>query len=427
MLKKLFNLSGIFLIFALIIIFLGYLLIDNNLFSFKDKLYSKFPNIELRKYVFNKKSKMENFNNDYNEKFLPYTQFEKLNYIKKKIKFEKNLISQNNNLDKSIAYKRYNSFFIDLFEDKLILTDHLGNVYFIDQFELFSKKKEQLFAKNIKSNLKATRVFDAYVYKQKIFISYTLNNDNCNSINVSYANINFENLKFEKFYNPKTCNDTGSPGRIHFFSKNEEPGLLLSTSEGSHDKPGKLTQDKNSIFGKILFLQLKDGKAQIISLGHRVIQGLYADQNKIIATEHGPKGGDEINLIFDEKNYGWPVVSLGERYDFKYGKEILSYKKDHKKNNFKEPVFSFIPSIGISEIIKLPKTFSAYYDKHFLLSSLNGRSIYLIRFSDNFEKIITIEKVFINNRIRDLKFVSKNNSIILALEENGEIGILSKN
>ena len=53
MLKKLFNLSGIFLIFALIIIFLSYLLIDNNFFSLKDKLYSNFPNIELRKYVFN--------------------------------------------------------------------------------------------------------------------------------------------------------------------------------------------------------------------------------------------------------------------------------------------------------------------------------------------------------------------------------------
>ena len=427
MLKKLFNLSGIFLIFILFIIFSSYLLIDNNFFSLKDKLYSNFPNIELRKYVFNKKSKMENFNNDYNEKFLPYTQFEKLDYIKKKIKFEKNLISQTNNLDKSISYKRYDTFFIDLFKDKLILTDHLGNVYFIDQSKLFSKKEEQLFAKNIKSNLKVSRVFDAYVDEEKLFISYSLNSDNCNTINVSYANINFNTLQFKEFYNPKSCNETGSPGRIQFFIKDEEPGLLLSTSEGTHDKPGDSTQDKNSIFGKILFLQLKDGKAQMLSLGHRVIQGLYADKNKIIATEHGPKGGDEINLIFDQKNYGWPVVSLGERYDFKYGKEILSYKKNHLKNNFNEPIFSFIPSIGISEIIKLPESFSTYYDSHFLLSSLNGRSIYLIRFSDNFEKLVTIEKVFINNRIRDLKFITKNNSIILALEENREIGILSKN
>ena len=165
----------------------------------------------------------------------------------------------------------------------------------------------------------------------------------------------------------------------------------------------------------------------MISLGHRVIQGLYSNDKTIIATEHGPRGGDEINLISENKNYGWPLVSLGERYDFKYGNKVLSYGKNHKENNFQEPIFSFIPSIGISDIIKLPETFSIYYDDSFLISSLNGKSIYFTKFNDEINKIISIEKVFIGNRIRDLKFISENNSIIFALEENGEIGILSKN
>ena len=104
----------------------------------------------------------------------------------------------------------------------------------------------------------------------------------------------------------------------------------------------------------------------------------------------------------------------------------LNYKKNHTYYNFEEPIFSFIPSIGISEIIKLPNTFSIYYENHYLLSSLNGGSIYLVRFSDNLKKIITIEKIFIDNRIRDLKYLKDFKSIILALEENGEIGILSK-
>ena len=57
-------------------------------------------------------------------------------------------------------------------------------------------------------------------------------------------------------------------------------------------------------------------------MGHRNPQGLFVDQNKIVlSTEHGPWGGDEINLIPFEKiynneilNFGWPISSYGEHY-----------------------------------------------------------------------------------------------------------------
>ena len=71
--------SALLAVFSLIIL---YILISFNIFSLKTKVYDIFPNIELRKKVFSKKSTMENFKNDYNVKFLPYTQFEKLNYTK---------------------------------------------------------------------------------------------------------------------------------------------------------------------------------------------------------------------------------------------------------------------------------------------------------------------------------------------------------
>ena len=65
-----------------------------------------------------------------------------------------------------------------------------------------------------------------------------------------------------------------------------------------------------------------------------------------------------------------------------------------------------------------------YYDDHFLLGSLNGNSIYFVRFNHNYEKILTLEKVFINYRIRDIEYFKKSDSILLALEEKGEIGII---
>ena len=58
-----------------------------------------------------------------------------------------------------------------------------------------------------------------------------------------------------------------------------------------------------------------------------------------------------------------------------------------------------------------------------LFTSLNGRSLYFLKFDNTFQKILTVEKVFLDFRIRDLKY--SKGKIILALEENGELGILN--
>lgn len=424
LLKKFVFFSGFCFLLFFFLFFVVYLLIDSNILNLKTKLYKNYPNIQIRKDIFDKKSIIENLKNDYNVKFLPYTQFEKLQYNKKKIRFENNLLSNVKTTNDSISYKKYNSFFIDEYKSNILLTDYLGNIYFLKKIDLFSKKK--LFAKNISSNFKPIRVFDSFVHNNEIFVSHTNDKDGCKTINISFAKINFEKLNFKQFYKSEECNKTGSPGKIQFYLFNNIPGLLLSTSEGRNDKPGINTQNINSVYGKILFIPFNGQKEIIYSLGHRVIQGLNVYKNNIIATEHGPRGGDEINLILNQKNYGWPIASLGERYDFDYKNKNLSYKKNHINNNFEEPIFSFIPSIGISEIIKLPNSFSIFYEDHYLLSSLNGGSIFFIRLNKNKSKIITLEKVFLNNRIRDMKFLNENNSIILALEENAEIGILSK-
>ena len=416
----------IFVIITFLLVF--YLIIDNNLFDSKSKLYKSYPNIELRKNVLDKKSIMEHFRNDYNVKFLPQTQFEILNLKKKKIKFKKEYFENKLNFKDSTSYKRYGTFFIDMYLDDLILTDYLGNFYLIKDISSTLNNDNDPDIINISSNLNSSRVYDSFIHKNKIYVSYTSNNNGCNTINLDYAEINYESLVFENFFNPKTCNKTGSPGKIQFIKFNGIPGIIMSTSEGVSDKPGSNTQKIESIFGKTLFIPLdKNLNYSVFSLGHRVIQGLNVYDNLIIATEHGPKGGDEINKILNKTNYGWPVVSLGERYDFKYKNKKLTYKKDHFKNNFQEPIYSFIPSIGISEILKLPSLFSIFYDNHYVVASLNGRSLYFIRFDKNFSKVISAEKVFINQRIRDLKFHKESKSIILALEENGEIGFLNKN
>ena len=80
----------------------------------------------------------------------------------------------------------------------------------------------------------------------------------------------------------------------------------------------------------------------IISVGHRNPIGVVQDpySGTIIATEHGPRGGDEINKIIKGKNYGWPFVSYGEPYAVKKN-EPYFFKKNHSKQGFREPIYSF--------------------------------------------------------------------------------------
>ena len=83
-------------------------------------------------------------------------------------------------------------------------------------------------------------------------------------------------------------------------------------------------------------ININNGDYRIVSMGHRNPQGLYFDRQKnyILETEHGPQGGDEINLVdLDElnnnsiQNYGWPVVSAGEHYGGKNPYNDHKYQK----------------------------------------------------------------------------------------------------
>ncbi len=204
---------------------------------------------------------------------------------------------------------------------------------------------------------------------------------------------------------------------------NDRVGLLVTTHNDVPDDPSNRPQDDSSIFGKILHIDYLSKEISIISKGHRNSQGLYVDKNLILITEHGPQGGDEINKILVGGNYGWPVASYGKPYNDDQ-KDL--YKKNHKALNFIEPIFSFVKSIAISEIVKIPKNFYSIDNltNIFYVSSLNGRSLYLVRFDEEYNRIIFIEKIFIGERIRDIIYIKEFNTFLLSLEETFSIGTI---
>ena len=173
-------------------------------------------------------------------------------------------------------------------------------------------------------------------------------------------------------------------------------------------------------------IDLINSNFEIYAKGLRNVIGLYSENNITLATDNGPFGGDEINKIERGDNFGWPISSYGEKYFKNKFLEGEDYFKNHNLNGFVEPIFAFVPSIGISEIIKIPNSFSKTWQNNYLIGSLNGKSLYRVKFNDNYSKLIYYEKIFVGDRVRDIIYLEDQKKIIMALEHSGSIGIISK-
>lgn len=146
--------------------------------------------------------------------------------------------------------------------------------------------------------------------------------------------------------------------RYHFGSRIvfDKKGYLFFTMGdrgNQQDNPQNLSSDAGKVHrihedGKIPvdnpFLKTKGARPTIYSYGHRNPQGLVylAERDELWAHEHGPRGGDEINIVKKGHNYGWPVISYGINYDGKAFTNLTA------KEGMDQPVIYWIPSIAPS-------------------------------------------------------------------------------
>ncbi len=248
---------------------------------------------------------------------------------------------------------------------------------------IYSIKKKNYYTE-LKINLDLKNILDTVIIDDKIYVSHYVDTENCTFLEIYYAKIS-EDLNFKIFKKFDECGKLGAgSGRMQKYVFNEKEGILLSTASLQQDAADNTAQDDNSIYGKILFIELESGNYKIFSKGHRNISGLFVRDDLILATEHGPRGGDEINIIEYGSNYGWPKASYGEGYFKK-----IDYAKSHIDDGFVEPLYAFVPSIGISELIITPENFDNKWKNTAVVTSLNGRSIYVLKFqSEKLNKII---------------------------------------
>ena len=405
------NKTLLFIIYSLFFLFIIFLIFLINSKEPRDK-----DTRRILKSIIKEGTISQHIFNDYREGFLPSTQFININFKKIDLDF----LQLN-----SCYFGECYTFYLEQYEDNLIITDRLG-VFRYAKFEEIKQDIENL--KIIKTNLNFDTILDTFTVDNTIYVSgKKIVNDKDTELHVAKAFLNFNELKFKNIVELKSkqCffRHAVHSGKIQS-NKSTKNQIILSVNS-SADNEGLENLRADSVCGKTLLIDVDSGEYEIFTSGHRNIIGLYSDENIILATEHGPFAGDEINNIKQGLSYGWPVSSYGEKYSRGQSNDPPNYKKSHEEEGFQEPIFSFIPAIGISEIIKLSNNFSEMWQDNFLIASLNGKYLYRVKFDKDFNKVIYHEKIFIGDRIRDLIYNDKRKEIYLSLELDGELGIIS--
>ena len=337
--------------------------------------------------------------------------------------------------------------YIDTFEDNLILVTANGIINKINKSQFNTKFTSEIISSNINKFIDQDLysldnyfgIKDILIDQEKLYLSFINELEkNCFSIKIISADINYKHFLFEKFYETKSCINSKTEGEV--FKAQQSGGRMIGVNESIILTTGDfrhryLAQDPNSDFGKILSIDKSSKKSTLVSMGHRNPQGLLNQNNKLISTEHGPKGGDEINFIDlnnnEVQNFGWPISSYGEHYGYNnkisYSEIYKKYPlyKSHENYGFIEPIMYFNPSIAISEIINS----SIFSDREQLVFGSLGRdlqkgqkTLYIADYNDN--QITNLNKINLDERIRDM--VEFDQKIYLFLETSASIGIISK-
>lgn len=165
--------------------------------------------------------------------------------------------------------------------------------------------------------------------------------------------------------------------------------------DGIYSEMPAVAQDPAFDYGKVIEIDIATGTSRQIAQGLRNIQGITFDaKGQLWTVEHGLRGGDELNLIAEGTDYGWPRETLGTLYNQLPIPNTVSYGRH---DTFTAPVYAFLPSVAISSL-ELLKDFNPAWDGDLLMGSLKDQSLYRFRIVDR--RVMFAERIPIGERIR---------------------------
>ena len=227
---------------------------------------------------------------------------------------------------------------------------------------------------------------------------------------------------------PNTTKGQHFGSRIEF---DNEGFLYFSIGErGARDEnPQDITRDGGKIYrlyddGRIPddnpFVGKEGAKTAIYSYGHRNPQGLakHPETGELWDNEHGPRGGDEINIIKKGANYGWPVITYGINYS---GTPITDKTT---MEGMEQPIHYWVPSIAPSGMAFVTSDKYDDWKGSVLVGSLAFQ--YLERLELDGDKVVSREKLLNEGRVRDVK-EGPDGLIYVAVEGKGIYKLIPKN
>lgn len=319
--------------------------------------------------------------------------------------------------------------FISNWRNKIIFVTGSGKFYTLDS--------NNLNQKIIKLNMLESNFFDfankenfesvnkisirgVETYDDDIYISYiNQSKNNCYNLSILQGEININGITFESLFEPRECIEILDITNSQLHSSG---GAILKHENNLYFSIGEflestLAQEEDNNFGKIIKIDLKNKNYEIKSTGHRNIQGMVFENGTILATEHGPKGGDELNKIDLNSNklpnFGWPISSYGEHYDGKHYEDMPLYNS-HSKYGFIEPLLYFTPSIGISDI--------KIYQNKYIISSMKSGRLYIIS-KNTFGNAYNKNNLNLEKRIRDILIFD--NKLLLFIEDQPGLAVFN--
>lgn len=241
---------------------------------------------------------------------------------------------------------------------------------------------------------------------KQLYFSYTEPGDDGNSTAVAKAKLGETGLTdVEVIFSQQPKHDS----RFHFGSRlvlTPQGRLFITLGDRNSRRDDAQTLDNHQ--GKVVRINT-DGtipadnpyvgqdkvRTDIWSYGHRNIQGadLHPQTGELWTHEHGPQGGDEINITRAGKNYGWPIITYGEEYG---GGHIG--QKDHA--GMEQPLHYWVPSIAPSGMIFYTGSLFKEWQNQLLVGSLKFGQLVRLQLKD--DDVIDEERLVIGPRIRDV-------------------------
>lgn len=226
--------------------------------------------------------------------------------------------------------------------------------------------------------------------------------------------------------NPAANSTLHYGGRILFDANGN---LFVSTGERSSISTRPLSQSVTAALGKIIRITTEGLPAsgnpsfsgagalpELYSIGHRNPQGIaiHPETGDLWQSEHGPRGGDEINRVVPGSNYGWPVITYGIEYS---GEPIGSAIQT--QSGMEQPVYYWDPVISPSGMTFYKGDDIAEWENNLFIGALSGQHIARLVIKNN--KVIGEERLLVSEQQRFRDVTQGTDGLLYAITDQGRL------